>query len=98
MSEEMHSVRCTNDNDLGKDSKHCERNSNRHPQAEQIHFLRYDVWEVSQLLIWPYEVTIYQEITFLQSQPPQKKRILKFAVMMLILVWDKSLTLNFLCH
>lgn len=51
MSQEMHSVRCTNDNDLGKDPKHCERNSNRHQQAEQIHFLRYYVWEVSQQLI-----------------------------------------------
>lgn len=48
MSEEMHSVRCTNDNDLRKDSKHCERNSNRHQQAEQIYFPRYDVWEVAQ--------------------------------------------------
>ena len=41
---------------------------------------------------------MYEEITFLQSQPLQKKRILKSAVMMLIfLVLDKSVTLNFLC-
>lgn len=40
---------------------------------------------------------IHQEITLLQSQPLQKKRILKFAVMLLLsLVLGTSVTLNFL--